>query len=352
MPAARSKKSSKKKPFQFDGTARVVVLICRDSFLRSHYTAEVVKTLESIHGEIDRFEFDGDDVASGDVLEELQAVGLLHTHKLVIVDKADRFLVGSAQAKGPSRTRQLLESYAGSPSEGSTLLLRAETWNAGKLDKLVDVFRIGVESEEEAARWCLQRAMKAYESAMDPAAADLLVRRVGLDLGRLDGELNKLGTIVSGRSITTADVREAVGASREEEAWAIKAAILLDGPDGSLEVLREIFDLSATRKDVPAFWAIIELLRAIHAASVLSRQGVAGWELKQAAGIFDRKTERPTADQILSLSRRMDPTEATRRLREALALQADLRRGIGDPRHAVEGLAVGLADRLKELRSA
>ncbi|MCH2153649.1 MAG: hypothetical protein MK089_09950 [Phycisphaerales bacterium] len=354
MAPPRSTRTKKPAKFQFDGSARALVLVCKDSFLRSHYTNEVVQQLESIHGEIDRFDFDGEDASPGDVLEELQAVGLLHTHKLIIVDKADRFMTGSPQSKGPSAARQLLEKYVQAPSEGATLLMRAETWHAGKLDKLIDVFKVSVEHEDAASNWCQQRATKAYDVPIEPAAADLLVRRVGLDLGRLDGELNKLAAIVGDRnSITEKDVREAVGASREEEAWAIKAAIVLDGPEQSLQTIREIFDLSSsTRKDVPAFWAIIDLLRGLHAASCLLKQGLRGWDAQQAAGIFDRRSDRKTAQQIMAFAQAIDPDEAALLLRQALELQTNLRRGIGDPRHALEGLTVVLADRLQSLRAA
>ena len=353
MAPPRSASSKKPAKFQFDGSARALVLVCRDSFLRAHYTNEVVQKLESIHGEIDRFDFDGEDASPGDVLEEIQTVGLLHTHKLIIVDKADRFMAGAPQRKGPGAARQLIEKYVQAPSEGATLLMRAETWHAGKLDKLISVFKVSVEHEDEASRWCQQRATKAYEIPIEPAAADLLVRRVGLDLGRLDGELNKLAAIVSGQpSIKERDVREAVGASREEEAWAIKAAIVLDGPEQSLQTIREIFDLSSARKDVPAFWAIIELLRSLHAASNLLKQGLRGWDAQQAAGIFDRRSDRKTAQQIMALAKAIEPDEAASLLRQALEVQANLRRGIGDPRHALEGLTVVLADRLKALRAA
>ncbi|MCH2134274.1 MAG: hypothetical protein MK116_11035 [Phycisphaerales bacterium] len=336
--------------FQFDGSSRIVVLVCRDTFLRSHYTAEMATTLESIHGEIDRITFDGEEASIGDVLEELQAVGLLHTHKLIIVDKADRFLASTADEKGPSRHRKALSTYAGKPSEGATLLLRAETWNRGKLDELVDLFRVEVDPAM-AIKWSQGRCPKAHGVKIDPEAAELLVHRVGLDLGRLDGELEKLATIASDEgSVTAAHVREVVGASREEEAWAIKTSIVLDGPERSLETIREIFDLSRDRKDVPAFWAIIELLRSLYAASTLQRQNLGPRQVQEGARIFDRRTEpRKTAPRILKLAAAMEPAEAESRLRDALRIQADLRRGIGDPRHALEGLTVILADRLQAL---
>ena len=361
MPAPRrSRKPADKKPqfdtFSFEGTEKCVVMVCRDSFLRSHYTSSIVETLESIHGDIDRFEFDGEADSPGDVLEELRAVGLLHTHKLVIVDKADRFVVNKGdddtgkKSKGPSRSRQLLEKYAQDPSEGATLLLRTETWRGGNLDNHMQVFRLGVEDEHQAAGWCLNRCIKSYETEIDVDAAQLLVGRVGMDLGRLDGELAKLATLSQpGSSISLREVREVVGASREEEGWAIKAAVILDGPEGSLQTIREIFDLSRDRQDVPAFWAITELLRTLHSASSLLKQGISSGQAQRAAGIFDRKGERQTAARIMRVAQRMEPSEAARRLQQALAIQADLRKGIGTPKHALEGLTVILADRVREL---
>ena len=312
--------------------------------------------LESIHGEIDRFEFDGDTDSAGDVLEELQAVGLLHNHKLVILDKADRFLVSKGdeesgkKSKGASRSRQLMERYSQNPSEGATLLLRSETWRGGNLDKHMHVFRLGVEDENKAAGWCLKRCPKAHEVEIDAEAAQLLVSRVGMDLGRLDGELAKLATLTkAGSKITIREVREAVGASREEEGWAIKTAVVLDGPEGSLQTIREIFDLSRDRQDVPAFWAITELLRSLHAASAMMKQGISPGQAQRAAGIFDRKGERRTADRVMRIAQKMEPAEAATRLQQVMKIQADLRRGIGTPKHALEGLTVILADRVREL---
>ena len=331
------------------------MLVGSDSFLRSHHTAEVAQVLESVHGEIDRFEFDGEVDTAGDVLEELRAVGLLHAHKLVILDKADRFLVAQGagdapKAKGPSRARQLMEAYAKAPCEGATLLMRSETWRGGNLDKHMAVFRVGVESEAHAASWCLKRSAKVHTVTLEQEAADLLVRRVGLDLGRLDGELAKLATLAGeSANITERDVREVVGASREEQGWAIKTAVVLDGPAGSLQTIREIFDLSRDRQDVPAFWAVTELLRGLYAASTLLKQGMAPGQAQRAAGVFDRSNERKTADRIMRLAKAIDPAEAASRLREVMQIQADLRRGIGDPRHALERVAVVLADRLRAL---
>ena len=338
------------------------MLVCKDSFLRSHHTNEVVEKLESLHGEIDRFEYDGEVTPPGEILEELQAVGLLHTHKLVIVDKADQFLVSRGEGgsdddagrktKGGSRSRKVMEAYAASPSEGATLLMRSETWRGGNLDKHMDVFRVGVASEEQAAAWCIKRTAKAHASSLELEAAELLVRRVGMDLGRLDGELAKLAAIAGeNEAITVRVVREAVGASRDEEGWAIKASVVLDGPEGSLQTIREIFDLSRDRRDVPAFWAITDLLRGLHAASSLLEQGVSRREAQQVAGVFDRSSERKTADRIMRVAQRIKPSEAADRLQSVLRVQADLRRGIGQPRQALERVTVVLADRIQSLAS-
>lgn len=357
MAAAAYPRKSTVTKFQFDGSENCVVLVCRDTFLRNHHTVEVIEKLESIHGDIDRFDFDGDNAPPGEVLEELQSVGLLHVHKLVIVDKADSFLVSkggddgdSPKPKGGSRARQILESYAKSPSDGATLLLRTETWRGGNLDKLMSVFRVGVEGESQATSWCLRRCEKEYGVAIEKQAADLLVNRVGLDLGRLDGELAKLAMLAdSDKHISLRMVKEAVGASREEQGWAIKNAVVLDGPEGSLQTIREIFELSRDRQDVPAFWALTDLLRSLHSASSLLDNGTPRNQAQREAGIFDRKGDRRTADRIMTAAGKMPPAEAAARLRDAVHAQADLRRGIGDPRHALEGLTVQLADRLREL---
>ena len=170
------------KPPKFDPAHRIVVLRGKDSYLVRDYTKRLSALLEETHGEIEWFTFDGATASAADVLDELRSFGLLQQHKLVSVDQADAFLSSGAGAKGPSRTRRLLEEYVQPPVENATLLLKSETLNAGKLDKLIaaDGLMHKIELNEStdmpfAVRWCVARTAKAHGATIEETAVPLLI---------------------------------------------------------------------------------------------------------------------------------------------------------------------------------
>ncbi|MBP27543.1 MAG: hypothetical protein CMJ63_04925, partial [Planctomycetaceae bacterium] len=243
----------------FDASMRVVALIGDDAFLSPYYTRQLIDALEQAHGEIERFDFDGDAASPADVLDELRTFGLLQQHKIVIVDKADRFLAARGEGSGPSRARVLLEKYVAAPCEDATLLLRADTWHRGKIDKAIEkvglVHRIKSLGPADTLRWVIGRAGKEYNAEIDRGAAERLVRRVGCNLARLDSELAKLSAMTpDGKSIDARLVDEAVPLSREEKAWVIQDALLGGGAPRGLATLHELLGVSR-QSDVLVAWA-------------------------------------------------------------------------------------------------
>ncbi|MCH2140283.1 MAG: hypothetical protein MK100_04525, partial [Phycisphaerales bacterium] len=254
----------------FDAGMRIVALIGDDAFLVPYYTKQLIAALEGAHGEIERFEFDGDTVSPADVLDELRTFGLLQQHKIVIVNQADRFLAARGDSSGPSHARALMEKYVDAPCPDATLLLRATTWHRGKIDKAIDrvglVHRIKALGPADTLRWVQGRAGKAHEAEIDRSAAERLVRRVGCHLARLDAELAKLAAMAGGRMIDTALVDEAVPLSREEKAWVIQEAVLGGGARRGIETLHELLGVSR-QSDVLVAWAVTDMLRRLHAAA-------------------------------------------------------------------------------------
>ena len=133
-------------------------------------TQQVVAALESGVGTVDQFVFDGADVELATLLDELRSYGLLQTHKLVIVDNADKLLAppkdGDEESKPrprgapkPMTRRGLFEKYAAEPADAATLLLRADTWRPGKLDKIVEQHGAVIDckppNERDATSWCV-----------------------------------------------------------------------------------------------------------------------------------------------------------------------------------------------------
>jgi DNA polymerase-3 subunit delta len=263
-----------------DASMRIVVLHGQEMFLLSEGAKHLYKLLEAEHGPdaIQRFAFDGETVELADVLDELRTFGLFQNHKLVIVDKADRFLGGGAKAEadeaGGSKgdgavRRRALEAYAENPCAGATLLLRAEKWHRGKLDKLVAkvgaLIKCDPLKDRDAVAWVVAACPGRHGLTIARAAASLLVERLGPGLARLDTELAKLAAFVGpGRTIGRDDVVELVGRSRQEQAWELQTAIMTGRPDEACLKMRQLLEIS--RLDtVLVMWAISDLLRRLRA---------------------------------------------------------------------------------------
>jgi len=73
---------------------RVVILHGKDGFTILERLKRFQRALTDAHGEVSRFDFDGATARVVDVIDELRTFGLLATHKLIVVDKADQFVAG------------------------------------------------------------------------------------------------------------------------------------------------------------------------------------------------------------------------------------------------------------------
>jgi len=327
-------------PTPLSADQRIVVLIGKEPFLLGEYTAQLRGLLEKKYGEVDQVRFDSQ--ASGAtlaaVLDECRTFGLMAGHKLVVVDKAEELIKEDA--------RPLMERYAAAPCDAATLLLRCDTWHKGKLDALIE--KVGAfkplkdATPAEAAAWLLKRAARRHEAEMSKDAADLLVQRLGCELGRLDSELAKLAAFAGqGRPITRAHVIELVGRSSDEEAWVVQSVLLRGDPAASLRTLRELSELS--REPVQkTMWATIDLARKLHGACRGLRAGENPWNLVRKLRLWGDSQE-----PILAAARRIAPAAAAELLNAAVAADRRSKTGLTDPERALEALALGFAEAVR-----
>ena len=198
---------------------RVVVLHGKDAFLRLERGRQLEAALQERFGGVDRMDLDGTNAALADVLDNLRTPGLFAGHKLVVLENAEAFM-------GAEDRRRAMERYAENPCAEATLLMRcASGWRPGNFDKLVAkvgaVIKCDSPTPMEAVRWCAARSLRRHQAEMEPAAAELLVEKLGPDLGRLDAELGKLAAAAARpgagtTKVTRAIVQEFTGLSREE----------------------------------------------------------------------------------------------------------------------------------------
>jgi DNA polymerase-3 subunit delta len=88
---------------------------------------------------------------------------------------------------------------------------------------------------ERARKWLLRHAGK-LGLALEPEAAEHLMRSVGSDLGALASELSKLASLPSGEPLTAQRVGELVGVRHGETLWDWREAVL-DGQTGRAAAL-------------------------------------------------------------------------------------------------------------------
>lgn len=337
-------------PPRFDASMRVVVLRGKDAFLVQEYTRRFIATIEEAHGVVERFEFDGDSVQPADVLDELRSYGLLQDHKVVIVDHADQFLAAKGSTGGTG-TRRLLERYLESPVESATLLLRAETWKAGKIDKRIAeiglMHKIDLDDRTDlpfAMKWCNGRTKKAHGASIEDDAAALLLKRIGLDFARLDSELAKLAALVGEDGVISRQhVIEMTGISREEQAWAIQDAVLSGKSERAIRTLRELHEVSRQPAEL-ILWSLVDLLRKLHGTSALIRAGHESGDIVRRQRLFGS-----SRDRVLQLARAGEPARWSSMLRETLRRQHGIRSGYGRNERTLEGITVRIADTLNTL---
>jgi DNA polymerase III delta subunit len=346
--------------------SRLVVLHGPDRFKADTELAALRAALAKAHGPegFDTVRFDG---AAGariiaDILDECRSVGLMQQHKIVLVDNADQLLKAGdddAPAKPagrgkrghvPASARELLENYAGAPSDAATLVLRSGTWRPGNLDKAILAMPAGAGSiikcepmtDREAVAWVQQRAASTHGTSVDATTAGMLVDAVGTEMGRLDTELEKLALAAGGEGqpITPELVSTMVGVSREEEFWSIQSSLISGDASRTLGHLRELIEVS--RHDpVPIAHSYAEMARKVHVAAHALARGARVESLAYQLKIFGPPDVRNQQIALLEQAAASAGVPASARLlAAAVASDAAGKSGLGDPVRNLETLTI------------
>jgi DNA polymerase III delta subunit len=350
----------------------VVVLHGKDRFLQDEYLRTLREALAKKHGAdgFDTVRFDGQQGPRilADVMDECRSFGLMQQHKIVLVDNADLLLKaedddappppkalgkkGSARMPAAHTPREILEGYAEEPSASATLVLRASTWRPGNLDKKIAALDDGqgavIKCEpptfDDAVNWAIRRCKARHNSTIDPEAARTLVDTTGIDLGRIDSELEKLALAAGGDAspITLELVELMVGMTRQDEFFNIQGSLLSGDTPRALKHLRELIDVS--RQDpVPIGWAYIEAARKLHLAARAVREGRNVFSLQ-----YQLKAFGPGAQEMLAslakITKTVSPGQAARIFNEAVKVDAGNKSGLGEPVRNLEVMAVKFAN--------
>ncbi len=145
---------------------------------------------------------------------------------------AERQLVIIKEAQDLSRSIEKLESYAENPQPTSVLVFCYKYKKIDKRKKLYKtISKTGVifESkrlyENQIAGW-IQNTLKSRDYTISPKAAQMLVEFLGVDLGKIDNELQKLQLITpKGTLISPELIEENIGISKDFNNFELRKAI-------------------------------------------------------------------------------------------------------------------------------
>ncbi len=335
---------------------RVCVLHGTDPMLKRLRFEALREVLESARGDVDVIVFDAATATLADVLDECRSLSLLGGYKLVVVDGADQFV---------SAHRDAMERYAKDPADQATLVLRSERWNRGKLDKLIDkvggVLKCEPLSAAQAKAWLGQRAQQAHGRAIAPAAAGMLVDRLGRDLMRLDNELAKLSVMAEGTgAIQPTHVQQLVGRSSDEQAWAVQEAVLTAfagaGSAGNrsattpgrssrggqaIEKIHELVD-QAGQADVLVAYFVADLIRKLYLGTMMHKQGAGPDPIAQRLKLWGSRRA-----AFLSLIKRVNEHTVGQWFDQIVRFDAQAKSGLGKPMRNLECFCAWLADEIK-----
>ena len=168
---------------------------------------------------------------------------------------AERQVLIVKEAQDLVRTIEKLTDYAENPQPTTTLVVCYKYKKIDKRKKLYKaVSKVGVifDSkrlyENQVSDW-IQKTLKARGYSISPKASQMLVEFLGIDLGKIDNELQKLQLISpKGTMITPELIEENIGISKDFNNFELRKAI---GMKDSLKAHRIVNYFSQNPKDNP-----------------------------------------------------------------------------------------------------
>jgi DNA polymerase-3 subunit delta len=228
--------------------------------------------------------FEGRDTLFRDVHEVLSTVAMFDGgSRLAVVENADDFV---------TRYRPQLEDYVAKPSRSGVLVLDLDSLPSNtRLHKSIAAAGLLIDAGSPAParlmKWLTEWAKQHHRAVLSAAAADLLVERIGPELGLLDQELAKLALVTGqDRKITPELVGSSVGGWRTKTTWDMLDAAM-DGhlSDAMLQLDRL---LSSGEQPIAILAQISASLRRFAAATRLVLQAEAAGRRANLRDVLER----------------------------------------------------------------
>ncbi|MBZ9731054.1 DNA polymerase III subunit delta [Salegentibacter sp. JZCK2] len=187
----------------------------------------------------------GRDTSVGEIISNAKRYPMMAERQVIIVKEAQDL----------SRSIENLVAYAENPQPTTTLVFCYKYKSLDKRKKLSKVLKkngVLFESkrlyENQVADW-IMKTLKARNYTISPKAAQMLVEFLGIDLGKIDNELNKLQLITpEGTQITPELIEQNIGISKDFNNFELRKAI---GMRDSLKAHRIVNYFAQNPKDNP-----------------------------------------------------------------------------------------------------
>lgn len=166
--------------------------------------------------------YDGAELSAGQLADALGARTLFDDNQTIVIRDLSE--------NSPTWTA-LPELLKSPPDDDTTLILletkpdkRTRTYKFLQKHATVEEFvPLSDRDAAKAAQWCVARAKQAYDFSLNQPAAQALVARAGMDMGRLDGFLAQLALADGADEATIAQL---VPLPKSESAFALFEAVL------------------------------------------------------------------------------------------------------------------------------
>lgn len=343
-----AKKSPAKLIEELDINTRLCALHGKEQMLKRQLIDDLKSKLQAKHGEIQTITFQAKTATLADILDEVRSYGLMVTYKLVIVEDADEFV---------SAHRSAMENYAQDPVDHATLILKADKWNRGNLDKKIAkvgaVIKCESLSQSQAQAWVINKA-KTYKTKIDAKTAGFLVQRAGTDLATLETHLSKLSLMVDKTGpITTKLIEQAVPQSSDEQAWAVQEAIIsallsasqprAGGPNPGGAAINAIHQMVVVSKqpEVLVAYFVADLFRKLYQSVLMKQQGVSEQEIGKTMKLWG-----PRQNAFMALLRKLNKPGASHLFEQIINSDIRSKSGYGSALRNLECFCAGISQHI------
>jgi DNA polymerase III delta subunit len=323
----------------------LVVLEGEEKFLKDEEISSLRAFLGSQHSNVEVSEFDGNQVSTASVLDEVRTYPLFRGGKLVILRNAETLL---------GQDGELFKKYLDSPSAFSCLVIDLDRLDRrtsfGKAAQAARIVKTcSPLPEKEVPTWLIARAQREHGKKLRAEDARLIVEFVGGDLSLLAAELEKLASVSADSPVIEREKIESIVArGRPRDLFSLANAVERKDAKTAVGLLIEIVMQGALQRNQTVEhdttriqeqiinvlrWTINRLIRA----NLLLSKGVSGDEVAQKLRVSPY-----FADSFFAALRRFPEAECLRCHSEILRADLSLKSEDREPESVLTALVLSL----------